>query len=104
MPRTHALLVCVLLMLSGFAPAAEPGPDSKSRDLLNRWRRRFQEEGFRYTVAGPFVIAGDGTQAQINRYRDGTVLAAARALRATYFEKEPAEPVLVLLFESRGPY
>ena len=86
------------------AAAAEPRIESKSQDLLDRWRRRFQKEGFHYTAAGPFVIAGDGSPAQIGRYRDGTILGAARALRATYFEKDPAEPVLILLFESRGPY
>jgi len=98
------ILAAVLFSTAGLAPAADAPVETKSRDLLDRWRRRFQEEGFRYTVAGPFVIAGDGTQAQLSRYRDGTILAAARALRATYFEKEPAEPVLILLFESPGPY
>ena len=104
---TRVIAATVLCLVAALAPAAAPAPstaESRSRDLLDRWRRRFQEEGFRYTVAGPFVIAGDGTRAQINRYRDGTILAAARALKATYFEKDPAEPVLVLLFESRGPY
>jgi hypothetical protein len=98
------ILAAVLFCGAALAPAADVPVETKSRDLLDQWRRRFQEEGFRYTVAGPFVIAGDGTQAQLNRYRDGTILAAARALRATYFDKEPAEPVLILLFESPGPY
>jgi hypothetical protein len=52
----------------------------------------------------PFVIAGNASQSQINRYRDVTILAAARALHAMYFDAEPTEPVLILLFESRGPY
>lgn len=102
--RHAAILAAMLLLAVAAAPIADRGIESKSRDLLDQWRRRFQEEGFRHTVAGPFVIAGDGTQAQINRYRDGTVLSAARPLRATFFEKEPTEPVLILLFESRGPY
>jgi hypothetical protein len=105
MRYTHLpILAAVLFAAASLSPAADVPVQTKSRDLLDRWRRRFQEEGFRYTVAGPFVIAGDGTQAQLNRYRDGTILAAARALRATYFNKEPAEPVLILLFESPGPY
>src|SRR5215212_2200605 len=104
MSRTLLPILAPLLLCLTTAAAADVAIESKSRDLLDRWRPRFQEEGLRYTVAGPFVIAGDGTQAQITRYRDGTVLAAARALRATYFDKEPAEPVLVLLFESREPY
>ena len=103
--RFARLCIAILLCLTAAGARGAEGPvESKSRDLLDRWRRRFQEENFHYAVAGPFVIAGDGTQAQINRYRDGTILAAARALKATYFKKDPAEPVLILLFESRGSY
>src|SRR5213079_1790028 len=104
MTRSYRLILPLLLILAASAPASETRIEAKSQDLLDQWRRRFQEEGLRYTVSGPFVIAGDGTQAQLARYRDGTILAAARALRATYFEKQPERPVLILLFESRGPY
>jgi hypothetical protein len=78
--------------------------EAKSEALLAEWRQRFDDERFNYTIAGPFVIAGNGSAAQLRRYRDGTIRAAARALHATYFDKQPAEPVLVLLFESAGPY
>jgi hypothetical protein len=86
-------------------PAQRPEPvETRTRALLAEWKERFDAERFNYTVAGPFLIAGDGSNARIARYRDGTVLAAERALRATYFDKQPAEPVLVLLFERAGPY
>lgn len=78
--------------------------EAASEALLAAWRERFDEEKFNYTIAGPFVIAGNGSPARLRRYRDGTIRAAARALSATYFEKPPAEPVLILLFESAGPY
>src|SRR5256885_11482581 len=105
MMRSNLLIVpAVFVFSAALAPAADTPIETKSHDLLDQWRRRFQEEGLRYTVTGPFVIAGDGTQAQINRYRDGTILAAARALRATYFEKQPTEPVLILLLESGPSY
>ena len=91
------------------APIARPTTrevdvEAKSRTLLKEWKARFDAERFNYTVAGPFVIAGDGSAARIARYRDGTVRAAERALRATYFEKSTTEPVLILLFERAEPY
>jgi hypothetical protein len=117
---TARLLAIVLLVspCASFArdagvPAPAPAPraatpeeevEAKSRALLEKWKARFDAERFNYTVAGPFVIAGDGSAARIARYRDGTVLAAARALRATYFDKPPEEPVLILLFERAEPY
>ena len=86
------------------AAAEAPSVEDKAAALLSQWKARFDEERFNYTTAGPFVIAGNGSAEKIERYRDGTILAASRALHATYFDKQPAEPVLILLFESAGPY
>src|SRR5687767_7162898 len=69
---------------SAEAPDRADGIDAKSAALLAKWKERFDAERFSYTVTGPFVIAGDGGSAKLARYRDNTVLAAARALRATY--------------------
>ena len=78
--------------------------ERKTAALLAEWKERFDAEQFSYTTTGPFVIAGNGGPVRLRRYRDGTIRGAARALRATYFETEPDEPVLILLFESAGPY
>ena len=86
------------------ATTAPADVETKSRALLEEWKARFDAERFNYAVAGPFVIAGDGSAAKIARYRDGTILAAERALKATYFDKTPTEPVLILLFERAEPY
>ena len=120
MPHDSRTVIGVILVLTcatfaraapaepGRAPATRPAPpdriETKTKALLAEWRERFDAEHFNYTVAGAFLIAGDGSAAKLARYRDGTVLAAQRALRATYFDKQPDEPVLILLFERAGPY
>jgi hypothetical protein len=71
---------------------------------LAKWKDRFAAEKFNSVVAAPFVVAGDGSKAQLGRYVDGTILSAARALRTMYFRKESTEPTLILLFESAEPY
>lgn len=105
-----------LALLAGPASEVQPGvqggaaadeiPDVRenSQALLAQWKDRFDAEKINYTITGPFLIAGNGSPAKLRRYRDDTVRAAARALRAAYFEKEPTEPVLILLFETAGPY
>jgi hypothetical protein len=100
------LLVSLAANAFGTTPATtEPdGIEAKTRALLADWKGRFDAEHFHYTTAGPFVIAGDGSAAQLARYREGTVLAATRALQSTYFDKHPGDPVLVLLFERPEPY
>jgi hypothetical protein len=108
--RPHVLLTVLALTCVSLAPApptparSQPGIEDKSRALLEKWQERFDAERFNYLVAGPFVIAGDGSAAKLARYRDNTILAATRALRATYFDAELSEPVLILLFERAGPY
>src|SRR5689334_16576166 len=106
MARSFAVTAWLLPLLALAVPVrsetveANAPVETKARALLKEWKPRFDQERLNYTVAGPFVIAGDGSPAQLARYRDRTVLAAARALWATYFRQPPKEPVLVLLFES----
>ena len=99
-----------LLLLTGAAAAPRdaatvPLPvEKKAQALLAEWKPKFDAEKFHYVVAGPFVIAGNGSAQRIARYRDQTIMAAAQALHAMYFDKDPDEPILILLFESAEPY
>lgn len=72
--------------------------------VLVRWEPRFTEAKLNHVVAGEFILAGDSSPQQLARYRDATVLAAERALEATYFYRRPTEPIVICLFESEGPY
>src|SRR5688572_19398678 len=97
------LLPCLLVALafSGRGMAADPvGIEEKSRAMAAQWKERFEAQKLDHLIAGPWVIAGDGGVRRLEGYRDRTILAAQRALKASFFEKEPAEPVLILLFET----
>jgi hypothetical protein len=105
--RVVVILAALLCWLSPVHLAIAAQDDSiktKTQSLLDQWKPRLDEEKLHYLVSVPFVIAGDGTMQKLARYRDGTVLAAERALEATYFEKRPQEPIIIFLFESAGPY
>jgi hypothetical protein len=102
--RALAGLVAVWIFCSAAAPATKPSVPEKCQKVLDEWKARFEEERFHAIVAPPFVIAGDGTLRQIEGYRDHTVVAAAKALKQTYFKADPADPILILLFETEGPY
>ena len=110
MPRPATMLCFCAMALSGIAlPAAGSDSDrssitAKADAMLEYWRPRFGEEKLNALVAAPFVIAGDGGQSKLARYRDGTILAAAHAIKATYFKTDPTEPILIFLFESEEPY
>src|SRR5436853_165091 len=95
-------IVCFDALAAG--PATHPSLQQKCEKALADWRARFDEEHFQYLVAEPFVIAGNGSAQQIAAYRDRTILAAAKALKQAYFNADPTEPVVILLFESEGPY
>jgi hypothetical protein len=100
MARVYVLAFLFLCVASAGAATIE----QKAQGMLNQWEPKLNEEGLRYVTAPPFVIAGDGTMQQLAAYRDQTILAAAKALWATYFDRKPAEPILILLLESEGPY
>ncbi|HEY7091213.1 MAG TPA: hypothetical protein VH518_24160, partial [Tepidisphaeraceae bacterium] len=100
-----SLTVALIAPCLAFAtPSSQPSVEQRCETLLGAWQARFDDERFLAVVAPPFVIAGDGGRAKLARYRDGTILAAQRALQATYFEKHPTEPILILLFESDESY
>lgn len=84
--------------------ATRPTIEQKTRQVRERWAERLAAERFNVVEAAPFVIAGNGSLKQLTAYRDQTILAAAAALRSMYFRNEPDEPVLILLFETEGPY
>ncbi len=50
------------------------------------------------------MIAGDCSPAKLKDYATGTVTPATIALREMYFERERAQPVLLLLFEREEAY
>src|SRR5437763_116389 len=103
MKRRHFLASLIVMALaSRFALPADVDP--KCDRLLGEWKGRLDEENFKYVVAPPFVIAGDGGAEALAAYRDRTILAATRCLQKQFFSKKPAEPVLILLFETQGPY
>jgi hypothetical protein len=106
---TFAFCVRALVFAAIVVPALgseidHPSIAAKTSALADRWKPRLDGEKLNVLVAAPFVIAGDGSTRQLARYRDGTILAAARALKATYFQTDPPEPILILLFESQEPY
>jgi hypothetical protein len=100
------ILLCTAIFLSKTSSlvAAEASTESKTQALFAQWKPRFDEEKLHAVVASPFVVAGDSSEEKLGLYRDGTVLAAAHALQAMYFEKPLKEPVLIFLFESEEPY
>src|SRR3954447_742988 len=106
------LAAIFLLALVAASPAPDPARNPVAREslqnrcdaLLAKWKDRLNEEHFASVVSPPFVIAGDASPEKLRAYRDQTVLAASKALHATYFDAEPTEPILILLFETEPPY
>ncbi|MDB5299724.1 MAG: glycogen branching enzyme, partial [Phycisphaerales bacterium] len=102
--RALPFLLPLLALLSAAPATTPPTMADKTTALREEWKDRLHEEGLNALAAPPFVIAGNGTPAQLARYRDSTVLAAMHSLEATYFDKSPTEPIVIFLFESEGPY
>jgi hypothetical protein len=55
-------------------------------------------------VRTPFVIAGDLSEKELDRWHRQTVAPAAGAMASSYFRTPPDQPVSVLLFSRRESY
>lgn len=55
-------------------------------------------------VRAPFVLAGDLSAAALDDWHRQTIAPAARALRNSYFDTVPHEPISVLLFGNAKSY
>lgn len=105
MDRSFLVLAALIPLIISAAPATQPPRISeKTVRLLAEWEPRFRQAHLHSLVAPPFVIAGDAGEDRLIAYRDGTILAAAHALHAMFFQTEPREPVLILLFEEDESY
>lgn len=58
----------------------------------------------RIIVRPPFVIAGDLSEAELDRYYIETVLPTKRALDLAYFDKSPDQPITLVLYSSERAY
>jgi hypothetical protein len=97
-------LAGVLVVLIGAGPAANPSLESSSAELLAQWRPRLEQAKFDYVVSGPFIVAGDIGRDALDGYCRNTILAAQKALRQMYFDKDLDRPVLILLIGSDAEY
>jgi hypothetical protein len=97
-------LIIPILFLVAAAPATQEALSDECSQTLAKWKDRLDEEHFTTLISPPFVLAGDGGPERLKQYRDQTILAAAKALHTTYFDAQPAEPIVIFLFESEAPY
>ena len=58
----------------------------------------------RVIVRPPFLIAGDLSEAELERWHKRTIEPAARALANCYFKVPPNQPITVLLFSGEQSY
>jgi len=55
-------------------------------------------------VEPPFVIAGKMSEADLEDWYHGVILPAAAAMRASYFDRSPEEPVTLILCDNEQRY
>ncbi len=101
---TAAKLTCQREPVSP-APAVLPEPTLDAQcDLRAEVIRRRDPERINVVTASPFVVAGDLSPEQLQRYLDKTVLPAARALWTEFVTARPRRPIIILLFGDERSY
>ena len=84
------------------APPSAPGRDCEAQ--ARAVRERVQGQGFHVLVEEPFVVAGDGGKAAVERSAVSTVRWAVKLLKQDFFRKEPARALEIWLFDGAESY
>ncbi len=85
------------------AKPAGTTPADFTRHVM-RLKERLPSDEFTVVVEPPFVVIGDEEPRQVNDRAKGTVKWAVDQLKASFFEKEPAEILEVWLFKDKASY
>jgi hypothetical protein len=107
----HLILLILLLSAFGLPSFADaPRAEDELTVVSDRYAAVAAEmqaragDGFTVVIEPPYVVAGDGRPADVERRAHGTVRWAHNAFRDLYFAKDPAEPVPVWLFANDKSY
>lgn len=94
----------------GLVPATSETAGREHRSLTvacdERARQLGQElnDQDRIIVRPPFVIGGDLSEAEMDRYYAETILPTKRALDLAYFDQSPDKPLTLLLYSNERSY
>src|SRR4051794_23960755 len=92
-----AIVCASLCSAAAPSPSTAPTVDQKCESLRAKWADRFRDERLSVIVAPPFVVAGDGGEERVRRYLTQTIQASAAAMHRKFFDRQPDEPILILL-------
>ena len=95
--RLKALLLCLVMAWPAVA-------EDRFAQHLVGLRKRLPGPEFRTTLAPPFVVVGDLSSEELDRYARTTVGWAVKHLKSLYFNREPAEILDVWLFKDAASY
>ena len=73
------------------------------REAAARLRSRCGDE-LQVVIAPPFVIAGDASRQALERYYQRTILPVVDALNASYFDRRPDRPIVIVVLSSEDRY
>jgi hypothetical protein len=102
------VLIGVLLLSLGAAPPnasrrAEPTLDEKCQATVKELRKSLGADA-PIVVRAPFVISGDLSKKDLEAWHARTLKPATDAMLASYFDRQPDEPITVLLYDTAETY
>jgi hypothetical protein len=107
--ETPAIQGAVLLPDVELMPAL-PAPANSGQELsaacehVARELRKHLNPDCRVIVRVPFVLGGDLPESELDRYHAETIVPTARALSVAYVDREPNQPITLLLFAVEASY
>jgi len=104
------ILLAVGLLACSSRAAAADSPNGRSRfseaDLVRHVAalKKKTPSGFTIVVEKPFVVIGDESPTNVERWAKGTIRWAVKQLQDGYFKQDPNHIIDIWLFKDRGSY
>lgn len=98
------ITLCLCALMISAAPTSQPTMEAKCRAVAERWKDKLAAAKFETVVAPPFVLAWDLDKRTLGVYRDRTIVAAQKALEATFIQTRTDQPIVILLFKDAAGY
>src|SRR5947209_7847101 len=103
----HTRIIKVLVAACIALAAAQSAPAFTQADFAKHiasLKAKLGDEGFTILVQPPFVVIGDESAERVQQRASDTVQWAVDRLKASYFQRDPAQIIDIWLFADKDSY
>ncbi len=85
-------------------PTTSRHSDADYAEHVEGLERKYAGEGYHFLIQKPFVVIGNGSKSEVQRWSNGTVHWAVTHLKKAFFKQDPQTILDIWLFKDESSY